>query len=283
MNILETIFAHKRDEVAARQAACPLAAVRRAAQQAARAPDFVAALRAAQQAAGTPALIAEVKHASPSRGVLVRDFDPLRLAAIYAQNGAAAVSVLTDERFFQGSLDFLSAIALQHPRLPLLRKDFIFSPYQVYEARAAGAAALLLIAASLDPALLRDLHTLTGELGMAALVEVHDRAELEAVLPISPRLVGVNNRDLRDFTVRIETTLALRPLVPAGVCLVAESGIHTPQDVDLLRQAGVDAMLIGEALVTASDTAAKMRSFLQPPSGLAGSRTIEGVKSPGSG
>ncbi len=144
----------------------------------------------------------------------------------------------------------------------MLRKDFICDPYQVYESRAAGADAILLIAAYLDDACLKDLHLLSGELGMAALVEVHSRDELESVLRLSPRLVGINNRDLRDFSVRLETTLELRPMLPAEVCLVAESGIHAPEDVARMRAAGVDAVLVGEALVTASDVAEKVRSLV---------------------
>lgn len=263
MNILDEIFAHKRAEVAERQRMRPLAEVRREAEAAAPALDFVTALRIDSfgQRRADPALIAEIKQASPSRGVLVQDFDPLRLARIYQENGAAAISVLTDERYFQGCLAHLQAIARLQPRVPLLRKDFTCDPYQVYEARAAGADAMLLIAAYLDPASLRDLHTLISELGMAALVEVHSRAELEAVLADDPSLVGINNRDLRDFNVRLETTLELRPLVPAEVCLVAESGIHMPADVSRLAEAGVDAILVGEALVKAADIAGKVRSL----------------------
>jgi indole-3-glycerol phosphate synthase len=262
MNILDEIFATKREEVAARLKTRPLAVVRREAEAARPALDFAGALRAA---ARRPALIAEIKCASPSKGLLAKDFDALRLAEIYRQNGASAISILTDERYFRGHLDYLSQVAERFaeggPRLPLLRKDFLCDPYQVYEARAAGADAVLLIAAYLDAAELSDLHSLTCALGMAALVEVHNQAELEAAAQLDLRLVGVNNRDLRDFSVRLETTLDLRPLVPEGVCLVAESGIHTPADVDRLRQAGVDAVLVGEALVTAPDVAAKVREL----------------------
>jgi indole-3-glycerol phosphate synthase len=261
MSILAEIFAHKRDEVADRSQTTPLSQVRRAAEQTPPALDFAAALRSRRANSGRPALIAEVKRASPSRGLLLPDFDPVHLARVYQQNGAAAISVLTDERYFQGHLDFLAAIAALQPRLPLLRKDFICDPYQVYEARAAGADAVLLIAAHLDQGCLRELHTLICELGMTPLVEVHSREELETTLEYQPRLVGINNRDLRDFTVRLETTLALRPFVPDEVCLVSESGIHTGEDVTLLAQAGVDAILVGEALVVAKDIAAKVRSL----------------------
>lgn len=263
MTILDEIFATKREEVAERLVARPLAVVRREAEAARPALDFAGAL---QGAARRPALIAEVKCASPSKGLLAKDFDPLRLAETYRQNGASAISVLTDERYFRGHLDYLTRIAERFAeggaRLPLLRKDFICDPYQVYEARAAGADAVLLIAAYLDAAQLRVLHALIVELGMTALVEVHNQAELDAAAQLPAlRLLGVNNRDLRDFTVRLETTLELRPRVPAGVCLVAESGIHTPADVARLRDAGVDAILVGEALVTAPDVAAKVREL----------------------
>jgi indole-3-glycerol phosphate synthase len=256
MSILDEIFAYKRSELAQRQSLQPLASVQAAARQAAPALDFLAALR---QSSSRPALIAEVKQASPSRGVLTANFDPLRLARAYQRNGAAAISVLTDEHFFQGSLDTLSRIAELQPRLPLLRKDFIFDPYQVHEARAAGADAILFIAAMLEQAQLRSLHSLAQELDLTPLVEVHSLAELELALTCQPVLVGINNRDLHDFSVSLETTLTLREHVPAGIMVVAESGIHTPQDVERLDRAGVDAILVGEALVTAPDVGAAVR------------------------
>jgi indole-3-glycerol phosphate synthase len=258
MTILDEIFTHTQEEVAARQGAVPLPAVRACAEGAIPPLDFVAALRGARP---RPALIAEVKRASPSRGLLAPDFDPLRLARIYAENGAAAISVLTDERYFGGSLDDLRQIAGCRPRPPLLRKDFIGEPYQVYEARAAGADALLLIVALLSPAQLGSLQLLAEELGMAALVEVHNRVELEIALHCRARLIGINNRDLGDFSVDLGTTLRLRPYIPAGVCVVAESGIHAPADVARLAAAGVDAILVGEALVTAPDVAIAVRSL----------------------
>lgn len=258
MSILDEIFAHKRLEVQRQQAEVPLAVVQARAAAAPAALDFIAAL---QDAPHKPALIAEVKHASPSRGILIADFDPLKLARTYQSNGAAALSVLTDEHYFKGSLDFLSQIAGLKPRLPLLRKDFIFDPYQVYEARAAGADALLLIAAMLEPPQLGELQALARQLGMAALIEVHSLDEIQTVLPYEPSLVGVNNRDLRDFSVSLETSLALRAHIPPDATMVAESGIHTPQDVSRLAQAGVDAILVGEALVTASDIGAAVRSL----------------------
>lgn len=264
-SILREIFEHKQREVEEQRRRRPLHTIRRAAEQAGPGLDFVSALRGRQR----PALIAEVKQASPSRGVLAPNFDPLALAQIYRDHGAAAISVLTDERYFQGSLDFLRRIANLDGRPPLLRKDFLFDEYQLYEARAAGADAVLLIAAQLEPGLLSDLHALTLELGMAPLVEVHNRSELDLALACNPNLLGVNNRNLHTFRVDLNTTLAMRPHIPEQVCLVAESGIHYAEDVQRLRDAGVDAILVGEALVTAADTAAKVRELagIQEPAG----------------
>ena len=262
MSILDEIFAHKRQEVTRRRHEKPLAALQAQIGQAPQGLDFIAALQAVPR---KPALIAEVKRASPSRGLLVPDFDPLRLAGTYQRNGAAAVSVLTDERYFQGSLETLTQIAglftgLQ-PGVPLLRKDFLFDPYQVYEARLSGADAVLLIAAMLSSQQFQELHSLSLELGMAPLVEVHIQAELEMILPHEPVLVGINNRNLHDFSVSLETTLRLRPEIPPGICVVAESGIHTPTDVARLAEVGVDAILVGEALVTAPDVGAAVRAL----------------------
>lgn len=265
--ILDEIFAHKRREVAQSRQHRPLQQVQAEAAEAPTSLDFIAALRLADGSLRlAPAVIAEIKRASPSRGLLAPHLDPVALSRLYRANGAAAISVLTDERYFQGRLDFLSQIAADRtandlPRVPLLRKDFICDPYQIYEARAAGADAVLLIVAGLVAPLLAELHALTAELGMAALVEVHSAEELETALALRPRLVGINNRDLRDFTVSLDTTLRLRPLVPPGVCLVAESGIHTGEDVTRLAEGGVDAILVGEALVTAEDIAGQVRQL----------------------
>jgi indole-3-glycerol phosphate synthase len=260
-NILVEIFAHKRAEVEERRRVLPLELVRQASQSTPPPPDFLAALRRSPRPGEprTPALIAEVKMRSPSRGLLAPAFDPLALARTYAENGAAAVSVLTDQRYFGGRLEHLRQIAAALPGLPLLRKDFVCDPYQVYEARAAGASALLLIVAGLSTGQLQELFTLACELGMVPLVEIHSPAELEIALGLKPPLVGINNRDLGDFTVRLETTIECVPLVPPGVCVVAESGIHTPQDVRRLASAGVDAILVGEALVTAPDVGSMVR------------------------
>jgi indole-3-glycerol phosphate synthase len=256
--ILDQIIAYKRGvEVPERMQATPLAAMRQRAATGLPPRDFVAALRAVPGVA----LVAEVKRASPSRGVLRADFDPVHLAETYAGNGAVAVSVLTDTPYFQGELEHLTRIRAALP-VPLLRKDFVVHPYQVYEARAAGADAVLLIAGVLDDAELAGLMALAADLGMAALVEVHTAAEVARVLPLRPSLVGINNRDLRDFSVRLETCLQLRAHVPPDVCCVAESGIQTASDVTRLRVAGLDAMLVGEALITAPDVAARVRELV---------------------
>lgn len=260
MSILDDIFAHKRDEVARRKQIRPPDVVRAEAQRAAPPRDVIAALHASRT---RPALIAEIKRASPSQGLLAADLDPLRLARTYQQNGAAAISVLTDERFFQGCLDDLDRVR-QEVSLPVLRKDFILDPYQVYESRAAGADAVLLIAAMLSDEDLQALYGLIDALGMTALVEVHDEMELERALRLEPRLLGINNRDLRTFRVDLETTARLRPLIPAGLTVVAESGVHTRRDAASLARVGADAILVGESLVTARDPAARVRELAHP-------------------
>jgi len=261
--ILDKIMRHKRGEIARLKQIRPLETVRAEAEQAAtlESPyDLVATLRAAGVS-----LIAEVKKASPSKRLLCPDFDAVRLAATYAANGAAVISVLTDDEFFQGKLEYLTciraAIHSSQPALPLLRKDFIFDPYQVYEARAAGADALLLITALLSSERLADLLSLTHKLGMNALVEVHNEAELARALEVEPRIVGVNNRNLKDFTIDLNTFGRLRPLLPRDTLAVAESGVHTAADVRRMEEMGADAVLVGEALVTADDTAAKVREL----------------------
>lgn len=254
--ILDEIVAYKRGELAQRKAAVPLADLIERARQEPSARDFAGVLRAPGIS-----LIAEVKKASPSKGLLCPDFDPVRIATAYHEGGAAAISVLTDEHFFQGSLTHLTKVRA-HVDRPVLRKDFLFDPYQVYEARAAGADAALLIVGILDDGLLRELHRLVGELGMAALVEVHDERELERALKADARIVGVNNRDLRTFHVDLATTGRLRPLIPDDCVVVAESGIHTRAHVEQLQEWGVDAMLVGESLVTSGDIAGKARELL---------------------
>lgn len=268
MSILDEIFAYKATEVEQRLARRSLEIVQRQALNTPPPPDFVTALRPSMQVPAQkigPALIAEVKKASPSKGILRPEFNPLELARTYQENGAAAISVLTDEHFFKGHLDHLRGIESDLDQcdrsLPLLRKDFIFHRYQVYEARMAGAAAVLLIAAWLQPEQLNTLHDLAVQLGMTPLVEVHNKTELEIALQCEPRLIGVNNRDLRDFSVDLETTIQLSELVPSQVCLVSESGIHSRQDIEFLSTARVDAVLVGEALVTAPDIGGKVREL----------------------
>jgi indole-3-glycerol phosphate synthase len=254
MTILDEIFSHKREEVALQKQVKPPAELRAESEASPQPVSFVQTLQASTILSGRLALIAEVKFASPSRGVIVHHPDPLWLAEKYNQAGAAAISVLTDEKYFHGCLEYLRTIHHYLPTKPLLRKDFILDPYQVYEARAVGASAILLIAAYLDKFTLADLHALALELGLDAMIEVHDRIELENAVKVpGVALIGVNNRDLRTFEVNLQTCLDLRPFVPKMITFVAESGIHNREDVRRLSAAGVDAMLVGEALVTSHD------------------------------
>ncbi len=248
-DFLEKILAVKAEEVA--KAKRSEAAVRREAESAEKPRDFVGALRA-KIAAGRPAVIAEIKKASPSKGVLRERFDPAAIARSYAQHGAACLSVLTDERFFQGHAGDLAA-ARGACDLPALRKDFVIDPYQVYESRAMGADCILLIVAALEPSQMRELEAASASLGMAVLVEVHDQPELDAALDLATPLIGVNNRNLRSFETSLDTTLELLTRVPTSRLIVTESGIHAPIDVARLRQAGVQAFLVGEAFMRAGD------------------------------
>ncbi|MFQ5471519.1 MAG: indole-3-glycerol phosphate synthase TrpC [Dehalococcoidia bacterium] len=254
---LDQIVSDKRDELAAAKAAVPLSELRSRLADAPSPRPFIAAL------AGTKiSLIAEVKKASPSKGLLRADFDPIDIANRYATSGAAAISVLTDAKHFQGSLEHLESIREALPGgPPLLRKDFIFDEYQIYEARAHGADALLLIVAMLEQPLLDALLARTQELGMTALVEVHDESEMERAASSGAELIGVNNRDLRTFDVDLATSERLAPLAPPGATIVAESGISTRDDIRRLEGAGVDAVLIGEALVTSSDPGEKIKEL----------------------
>ena len=238
-DILDKIIAVKRQEVAAALARKPLAAMRADAESRVLTRDFVGAMRA-KIAAGLPAVIAEVKKASPSKGVLRADFIPADIAQSYAEHGAACLSVLTDQQFFQGSVDYLKQ-ARASCDLPVLRKDFMVDPYQVYEARAMGADCILLIAACLDDAQMQSLEALAMSLDMAVLVEVHDGAELQRALQLKTPLLGINNRNLKTFEVSLDTTLGLLKDVPAGHLLVTESGISTVADVQRMRSAGVQA------------------------------------------
>jgi indole-3-glycerol phosphate synthase len=254
--VLDKILAHKLDEVAASKAALPLAELQVRAAEAIPALDFAVALRRE-----TVALIAEVKKASPSKGVLIEDFDPVAIARTYADNGASAISVLTDERFFQGSLDYLRQIRAT-VNVPLLRKEFVVDPYQVYEARAAGADAVLLIVAALSYSQLHELHGLILNLRMSPLVEVHQAAEMERALALDGlRLLGINNRDLKTFAVDLDTTAQLAASVPPEVTLVAESGIKSAMDVYRMGQLGAHAVLVGESLVKSGDLAESVREY----------------------
>ena len=254
-DILNQIVAVKREEVAAAQKRISLAALRADAESRVLTRDFEGALRA-KIAKGQAAVIAEVKKASPSKGVLRADFIPADIAQSYAEGdgkvSAACLSVLTDRQFFQGSVDYLKQ-ARASCNLPVLRKDFLIDPYQVYEARAMGADAILLIAACLDDAQMRDLEAIAHGLDMAVLVEVHDGAELERALALKTPLVGINNRNLRTFEVTLQTTLDLQKSVPADRLLVTESGILAPADVKTMRDAGIHACLVGEAFMRADD------------------------------
>ena len=250
-DILNKIVAVKREEVAAALAKKPLAAMRADAESRVLTRDFEGAMRA-KIATGQAAVIAEVKKASPSKGVLRADFIPADIAQSYAEHGAACLSVLTDKQFFQGSVDYLKQ-ARASCDLPVLRKDFMIDAYQVYEARAMGADAILLIAACLDDAQMADLEAIARSLDMAVLVEVHDRAELDRALKLKTRLVGINNRNLRTFEVTLQTTLDMLPDVPADRLLVTESGILNAADVKRMRDANVHAFLVGEAFMRAAE------------------------------
>jgi indole-3-glycerol phosphate synthase len=249
--ILEKILAVKREEVAAAKRSRPLARVRAEAANYGKPRDFTGALRT-RIAAGLPAVVAEIKKASPSKGLLRPDFDPVAIAKSYARHGAACLSVLTDTQFFMGSAEFLVQ-ARGAVDLPVLRKDFLIEPYQVYEARAMGADCILLIVAALDDALLRDLEHAASELGMSTLVEIHDGGELERALALKTPLLGINNRNLRTFETRLETTLSLLEHIPAERLVITESGIVASPDVKRMREAGVDAFLVGEAFMRAPD------------------------------
>jgi indole-3-glycerol phosphate synthase len=254
-DILEKIVAVKREEIAAAKKKAPIEAVRFDAESRVLTRDFTGALRA-KIAAGAAAVIAEVKKASPSKGVLRAEFIPADIAQSYAEGdgavSAACLSVLTDRQFFQGGVDYLKQ-ARASCDLPVLRKDFIVDPYQVYESRAMGADAILLIAACLDDAQMREFEAIAIGLGMSVLVEVHDGAELERALKLKTPLIGVNNRNLRTFEVSIQTTIDLRAQVPDDRLLVTESGIATRDDVAKLRGAGVHAFLVGEAFMRADE------------------------------
>jgi indole-3-glycerol phosphate synthase len=257
--ILHEIVAHNRRELENRQHDLPLAEVRRLALAQPPALDLAAALQGDRVR-----LMAEVKRASPSAGAIRADCDPVEIAKVYAGNGASAISVLTETKHFQGSLQDLRAIrdALGDKRIPLLRKDFLFDPYHIYESRAFGADALLLIVAILAPAQLKELLFLSHQLGMKCLVEVHDEAELVVALKTEARIIGINNRNLDTLRVSLNTTKRLRAFILPDRIVVSESGIKDPEDVAMLRHLRIDAILVGEALMSAPDIPAKIRELL---------------------
>ncbi len=257
--ILDRIVAHKREELTAAQITLPFAELKSRLAEAPPVRPFGEAIRGS-----SIRLIAEVKKTSPSKGLLRADLDPASLAQAYAGANAAAISILTDEKHFSGTLRHLQAVRATLPAgPPLLRKDFLFDAYQLYEARLYGADAVLLIAAILDPDLLAQLIALAHTLGMSALVEVHDERELERALNAKARIIGINNRNLRTFEVTLATSERLRSLIPTDKTVVAESGVHTRAEVKRLATAGVQAVLIGEALVTATNPAAKIRELFR--------------------
>lgn len=259
MSILAEIIEHKKIEIAALDAQ----ALKRAAEDSPAPRDFLASIK--RRRFGTsPSLIAELKRASPSKGILAPHLDLFQVADIYIENGASAISVLTDEKFFMGKLETLHDLRFEKKsEVPLLRKDFTIDEVQLYEARVNGADAILLIAAALtDDKHFADLHACALELGLTALVEVHDEKETERALKLKDvKLIGINNRNLATFDVTLETTEKLRPMIPSEIAVVAESGIFTAKDVERVSKANVDAILVGEALVTSEDIPAKVREL----------------------
>jgi indole-3-glycerol phosphate synthase len=255
-DILNKILAVKREEVAAAAAAKPFAAIRTEAEAQAPARGFVDAIRT-RVGAGDTAVIAEIKKASPSKGVIRADFRPAEIAADYHKHGATCLSVLTDRQFFQGSADYLREVRAACP-LPVLRKDFLVDPYQVYEARAMGADAILLIVAAVSLAQMQEMEAIALSLGMGVLVECHDASELDVALQLTTPLVGINNRNLRSFEVSLDTTLSQLGRIPAGRIVVTESGILAPADVALMRASDVHAFLVGEAFMRAPSPGAEL-------------------------
>ncbi|MGY1488860.1 indole-3-glycerol phosphate synthase TrpC [Methylobacillus pratensis] len=250
-DILNKILEVKRAEIDAAQQRKPLAEIEAEALAQPAPRPFLSAIQD-KIAAGKAAVIAEIKKASPSKGVIREDFRPAEIAASYAGHGAACLSVLTDEQFFQGSAEYLKA-ARAACDIPVLRKDFMIDPYQVFEARAMGADCILLIAAALDLPRMRELETIAHRLGMSVLVEVHNGEELEQALQLKTPLLGINNRNLRTFEVTLDTTLSLLPRIPARKTVVTESGIFTAEDVDLMRRHEVHTFLVGEAFMRQPD------------------------------
>ncbi len=257
--ILDDIIKGKEEELKKSKLYFPVARLKEKIKEAYPPRDFRKAISASREIDDIR-IIAEVKRASPSKGLLRTPFFPMEIAKEYQLNGASAISVITEEKYFLGKLDFLVPIRL-HLKLPVLRKDFIFDPYQVYESRAANADAILLIVSILGKEKLKDMLALSAELGMAALVEVHDEKELETAVEAGADIIGINNRDLKTFEVDIATTLRLAPMAPEDAILVSESGISSLDDVIALRKAGVDAMLVGETLLTDKNPGRKLKEL----------------------
>ncbi len=267
MNVLDRILEEKRIEVGERSRAKPLSELRARVREVPPPRGFAKALLPESTGDGVFRIIAEVKKASPSKGVIREDFDPVAIARAYERCGAAAISVLTDEKFFQGRLEHLEAVR-REVAVPLLLKDFIIDPYQVWEARAVGADAILLILAALPgDSLLAHLSRAARDLGMDVLWEVHDEDELRRLVPFGPRLVGINNRNLRTFEVSLATTRKLMPHVPDGAIAVSESGFFRREELELMRGWGVGAFLIGESLLRAADPGAALEELLRPAGG----------------
>lgn len=258
-DILQKILRTKQEEIAARSAVRSLTQLQEMAASASPVRGFEQAMRK-RLVAGEAAVIAEIKKASPSKGLIRADFDPPAIAVSYERGGAACLSVLTDAQYFQGSESYLQA-ARAACQLPVIRKDFIVDQYQVYEARAIGADCILLIVAALADAQMMDLYALAMELGMDALIEVHDKDELGRALRLNAPLIGINNRNLRTFETSLQTTLDLLPDVPEDVLLITESSIHTPADVQLMRDHGVNAFLVGEAFMRAEDPGTELKKL----------------------
>ncbi len=259
-SILDKIVTYKLGEIANAKLAKPIEDVKSGAEQADAPRDFLAALTTADQA-NQVSLIAEVKKASPSKGLIREDFSPVEIAKAYARSGASCISVLTDENFFQGQLEYLSQVRAAVD-IPVLRKDFILDEYQVYQARAAGADAVLLIAECLSPDQLKHLHSVIVELGMTALVELYDSANIDAVLACDPSLVGVNNRDLNTFEIDLHHSIRVKQSLPDDIAMVSESGIFTNDDVKLMAENNVDAILVGESLMRADNIDEAVKKLL---------------------